>query len=145
MKLPSIAATISFKLSALYLMLFVCSFLSIGLSVYWMTYHSLEQQLKNNIETEAIRLKTEYDSGDLSELKDEIDEVAGRVSHSLLEYGIIDQNSKLIAGNFNDFKLSEGWQLVTRMSAANKLVIAKKELFYVRVMALPNGVWLAVG
>jgi hypothetical protein len=65
MKLPSIVGTISFKLSALYLLLFLCSFLSIGITVYLLTYHTLEQQLKNSIETEAVRLKTEYDSGGL--------------------------------------------------------------------------------
>ena len=142
MKLPSIADTISFKLSALYLLLFLCSFLSIGITVYLLTYHTLEQQLKNSIETEAVRLKTEYDSGGIAELKDEIDEVDGRVSHTLLEYGVIDQNGKLIAGNLNNFQPSEGWQTVMRTPAANK---PEKEFLYIRVMALPNNVWLGVG
>ena len=75
MKLTDIADTISFKLSALYLLLFLCSFLSIGLTVYLLTSHTLEQQLKSTIDTESIRLKTEYDSGGIAELKDEIDEV----------------------------------------------------------------------
>ena len=95
MKLPSIVGTISFKLSALYLLLFLCSFLSIGITVYLLTYHTLEQQLKTSIETEAIRLKTEYDSGGIAELKDEIDEVDGGESHTLLEYGVIDQNGRV--------------------------------------------------
>jgi signal transduction histidine kinase len=142
MKLPSIADTISFKLSALYLLLFLCSFLSIGITVYWLTYHTLEQQLKSSIETEIIRLKTEYDSGGLSELKDEIDEVDGRGSHTLFEYGVIDQNGKLIAGNLNNFQSSAGWQTVKRTPAANK---AGKELLYIKVIALPNAIWLGVG
>ncbi len=142
MKLPSIAGTISFKLSALYLLLFLCSFLSIGITVYLLTYHTLEQQLKSSIETEAIRLKTEYDSGGLSELKDEIDEVDGRGSHTLLEYGVVDQNGKLIAGSLNNFQPSAGWQTVKRTPEANQSV---KDLFYIRVMALPNNVWLGVG
>ena len=68
MKLPNIANTISFKLSALYLLLFLCSFLSIGLTVYLLTSHTLEQQLKSTIDTESIRLKTEYDSGGIADL-----------------------------------------------------------------------------
>jgi signal transduction histidine kinase len=141
MKLPSIAGTISFKLSALYLLLFLCSFLSIGISVYWLTNHTLEQQLKNNIEMEAVRLKSEFDSGGIAELKDEIDEVDERRLHPLFEYGVIDQNSRLQAGNFYNFQPSEGWQTVMRTSTADK---PGKELLYIRVMALPNAIWLGV-
>src|SRR5450631_3487512 len=120
MNLPSIAGTISFKLSALYLLLFLCSFLSIGITVYWSTSHTLEQQLKISVDTEAVRLKTEYDSGGIAELKDEIDEVDERGLHTLFEYGVIDQNSRLIAGSLSNFQLSEGWQIVKGIPAANK-------------------------
>jgi signal transduction histidine kinase len=142
MKLPSIADTISFKLSALYLLLFLCSILAIGITVYLVTYHTLEQQLKSTIEAEAVRLKTEYDSGGIAELKDEIDEVDGRASHTLFEYGVIDQNGKLIAGSLNNFQPFTGWQTVMRIPSANK---PEKEFLYIKVMALPNKVWLGVG
>jgi signal transduction histidine kinase len=141
MKLLSITGTISFKLSALYLLLFLCSFLSIGIAVYLLTNHTLEQQLKNSIETEAVRLKSEFDSGGIAELKDEIDEVDERRLHPLFEYGVIDQNSQLIAGSLNNFQPSEGWQTVMRTSTADK---PGKELLYIRVMALPNAIWLGV-
>jgi len=145
MKLPSIVDTTSFKLSALYLGLFLVSFLAIGLTVYWLTTHTLEQQLKSSIETEANRLKAEYDSGGIAELKDEIDEVDGRVSHTLLEYGVIDQNGKLIAGNLNSFKPSAGWQTVKRTPTVNKPEKEGKEFLYIRVIRLPDNVWLGVG
>jgi signal transduction histidine kinase len=142
MKLPDIAGTISFKLSALYLLLFLFSFLSIGVTVYLLTYHTLEQQLKNSVEAEAIRLKTEYDSGGLSELKDEIDEIDGRGSLARFEYGVIDQNGKLIAGSLSNFQPLAGWQTVMRIPAANK---AEKEFLYIKVMALPNKACLGIG
>ena len=82
MKQSNILDTIGFKLSALYLGLFLCSFLTIGTTVYWLTTHSLEQQLKNSIEAEANRLKAEYDSGDITELKNEIDELIGFEHHT---------------------------------------------------------------
>jgi hypothetical protein len=85
MKLPSIADTISFKLSALYLSLFLVSFMTIGVTVYLLTDHTLEQQLKSSVETEANRLKAEYDEGGIAELEDEIDEVDGGDS----QYGVI--------------------------------------------------------
>ncbi|MGR8998709.1 MAG: sensor histidine kinase [Gammaproteobacteria bacterium] len=142
MKPPSIAGTISFKLSALYLLLFLCSFLSIGITVYLLTSHTLEQQLKNNVEAEAVRLKAEYDSGGLSELKDEINEVDDGGSHTRFEYGVIDQNGKLITGNLNNFRPSDGWQTVKQKPAASK---PANELLYIRVMALPNKIWLGIG
>ena len=145
MKLPDIVGTISFKLSALYLGLFLVSFLTIGVSVYFWTEHTLEQQLKSSIETEANRLKAEYDSGDIAELSDEIDEVTGSESHTLLEYGVIDKNGGLIAGNLNNFQPSEGWQTVMLTPSAKKPEKAGKELIYIRVMALPNNIWLGVG
>jgi signal transduction histidine kinase len=145
MKLPSISGTISFKLSALYLLLFLCSFLSIGITVYWLTYHTMELQLKNTVEAEVTRLKTEYDSGGLTELKDEITEVDGRGSLTLLEYGVIDQSGNLIAGNLNNFQPSAGWQTIIRRPAANKPGKAGNEFLYIRVMGLPNALWLGVG
>jgi HAMP domain-containing protein len=145
MKLTNIADTISFKLSALYLLLFLCSFLSIGLTVYLLTSHTLEQQLKSTIETESIRLKTEYDSGGIAELKAEIDEVDGRASHTLFGYGVIDKNGKLLAGSLNNFQPVAGWQTVKRRLAANNSEKEGHELLYIKVMALPNKVWLGVG
>lgn len=150
MKLPSIAGTISFKLSALYLLLFLCSFLSIGITVYLLTYHTLEQQLRSSIEAEAGRLKTEYDSGGLSELKDEIDEVDGRGSHTRFEYGVIDRNGKLMAGSFTNFQPSAGWQTIKRTPFKKSppyppFAKGGKGDFYIKVMALPNNVWLGIG
>jgi len=141
MKLPNIVSTISFKLSALYLILFLCSFLSIGITIYWLTLQTLEAQLKSSIETEALRLKDEYDSGGLSELKDEIDEVGGPESHTFLEYGVMDQHGNLIAGNLGNFRLSAGWQTIMRVPEANK----PKKLLYIKVTALSDAAWLAVG
>jgi signal transduction histidine kinase len=145
MKLPSIVDTISFKLSALYLSLFVISFLAIGISVYLLTCQTLEQELKTSIEAEANRLKAEYDSGDITELKNEIDELIGFASHSRFEYGVIDANGQLVAGNFHHFKPSEGWQSAEQKSTANEPEQEEKELSYIGVIALPNKLWLGVG
>lgn len=145
MKLPSLVDTISFKLSALYLGLFLISFLAIGISVYLLTCQTLEQELKTSIEAEADRLKAEYDSGDVTELKNEIDELIGFSSRSRFEYGVIDVNGQLIAGSFYNFKPSEGWQAAEQKLSAKNPEQAEKKLSYIRVMALPNHLWLGVG
>jgi signal transduction histidine kinase len=145
MKLTNSADTISFKLSALYLSLFLLSFLVIGLSVYWLTNKTLEQQLKSSIETEANRLKGEYDSGGIDELKDEINEVVSRASSSGFEYGAINQSGELIAGSLTSFQPSPGWQVIRRKSATIKTAITEKGYLYVSVMVLPHQGWLVVG
>lgn len=144
MKLPSRVDTTSFKLSALYLSLFLFSFLTIGVTVYFLTVHTLEQQLKNSIETESIRLKAEYDSGGIAELKKEIDEVDSSASQTLHEYGVLDQNGKVMVGNLRHFNLSAGWQTVIRTSKANTPEKEGKEVFYIQVIALADNVWLGV-
>ncbi|MCK9397365.1 MAG: HAMP domain-containing histidine kinase [Methylobacter sp.] len=144
MKLPSLVDTTSFKLSALYLGLFLLSFLAIGITVYLLTYHTLEQQLKNTIETEAILLKAEYDSSGLSELKKEIGEAGVSVSHTLREYGVVNQHGELIAGNLRYFKPLAGWQIIRRGTKSINYDEETQNL-YVRVIALPNAMWLAVG
>ena len=145
MKLPNSFSSISFKLSALYLVLFLCSFLSIGITIYWLTQQSLETQLKNTIETEANRLKTEFDADGITELRNEIAEVTDRDSNTLFEYGVIDQNGQLLAGTLGTLKLFDGWQLIMRPSDSKKPEKSNRYLYYIRVIALPNHVWLSVG
>jgi signal transduction histidine kinase len=142
MKLPGIVDTTIFKLSALYLSLFLLSFLAIGLTVYWLTTHTLEQQLKSGIEIEVNRLKAEYDSDGMEELKEEIDEDDCMASHT---YGILDRNGALIGGNFGSFKSSAGWQTIIRPAANKKLQREEIEIIYMKVVPLPENVWLGVG
>lgn len=144
MKLSSFVSTTSFKLSALYLGLFLCSFLAIGTTVYWLTTHSLEQQLKNNLGAEIARLQSEYESGGLPELMTEINEIIDSKSHHALEYGVLNQEGQLIAGNLSPFRLAEGWQSLRR----NVPKVNPNEshgMLLTRVLALPNHLWLGVG
>ncbi|CAA9889298.1 putative Integral membrane sensor signal transduction histidine kinase [Candidatus Methylobacter favarea] len=142
MKLPDIADTTSFKLSALYLGLFLLSFLAIGLTVYWLTTHTLEQQLKSGIEIEATMLKAEYDSDGLDELKEEI---AGNDCMASHICGILDRNGVLIGGNFGGFKPSAGWQTIIRPAADTKPRREEMDVIYMKVIPLPDNVWLGVG
>lgn len=142
MKLPSFAETISFKLSALYLGLFLISFLAIGITVYLLATHTLEQQLRNSIEIEASRLMAEYDSDGMDELKGEIAENECMTSHI---YGILDQKGTLIGGNFGNFKLSPGWQTLMGWTAADNPRLKEKEIIYMKVIPLPHNAWLGVG
>lgn len=142
MKLYSLVSTAGFKLSALYLGLFMCSFLAIGSTVYLLTTHSLEQQLRNNLESEVSRLKTEYTSGGLPELTAEINEMLDSQSNHVLEYGVLNQNGQLLAGKFNQFKLTEGWQTLKLKRSLKRAT--EKAVFLIQVVSLPNHIWLGV-
>jgi signal transduction histidine kinase len=118
--------------------------LLIGISVYWLTQQTLEQQLKGSIDAEVTRLKTEYDAGGLSELKDEINEADRGKVHVLFEYGVINQNSQLLTGNLN-FQPFAGWQTVMRTRVSNNPDIKEQELFYIKAVSLSNTLWLGIG
>ncbi len=142
MKLPGIVDTTSFKLSALYLGLFLLSFVAIGMMVYFLTTNALEQQIKSGIEIVASRLKAEYDSDGMDELKEEIAE-----DDCLTVYvcGILDRNGALIGGNFGGFKPSAGWQTIIRPAAGKKFPREEMDVIYLKVIPLPDNVWLGVG
>lgn len=142
MKLINLLDSTSFKLSALYLALFSVSFLVLGVTVYWLTTHTLEQQLKVAIEIEADRLKSEYDSDGLEELKEEI---AENDCMALRTSGILDRNGKLVGGNFGRFELSPGWQIVSYEGTAQRDKAQIKQLIYLKVVPLSNRIWLGVG
>ena len=132
----------SFRLSSLYLGLFLCSFLAIGTTVYFLTTHSLEQQLKTNLDSEITRLKTEYDSGGLPELVTEINEMIASKSNRAQEYGVLNQDARLIAGNLSQFKLVEGWQtLRPGLPTKNQ---EQHTTLMVRVIPLSHQLWLGV-
>jgi signal transduction histidine kinase/uncharacterized protein YneF (UPF0154 family) len=142
MQLRRIVDTTSFKLSALYLGLFLVSFLAIGIAVYWLTTHSLEQQLETGIEIEANRLKAEYDSGGMDELKDEIAEDDCRTWHIC---GVVDRNGELIGGNFGGFRPSAGWQTIIRPAAVKNSERGEITVIYMKILPLTHGNWLGVG
>ena len=143
MKLSRMINATSFKLSTLYLGLFLCSFLAIGTTVYFLTTHTLEQQLKANLDSEISRLKAEYDSGGLPELIAEINEIIASKSSRAQDYGVLNQDARLIAGNLSQFKLVEGWQTLQR-SLPRRNSEKEHTTLLVRVIYLSNQLWLGV-
>lgn len=137
MKPANFFSSSSFKLSALYLSLFLCSFAAFGVGVYWLTVHSLEQQLKNGIETEAQRLQAEYTVGGMAAL---VEEIVEDERDSSYRYGIMDQQGRHLAGSLNNFQAKAGWQMLLSGSSTDAA-----DGLYVLVAALPNQHWLGVG
>ncbi|MBT9099924.1 HAMP domain-containing histidine kinase [Methylovulum psychrotolerans] len=121
-----------FKLAIIYIGLFLSSFVAIGTSVYLLTLHSLEQQLKVGIGVEAQRLLEEYEDDGLDGLADEIREDEN-VAHL---YGLQGAQGQWLAGRLRHFAPEAGWQMLSD---------ADTPLIYAQVIALPQGGWLVVG
>jgi signal transduction histidine kinase len=144
MRRHRIIGTISFRLSALYLGLFFLSFIIVGFTVYLLSQHMLEQQMRNGVEWEISDLADEYKEGGLKDLKDEIEGKSRVPAEHTYEYGIQDRDGNVIAGNIGQFMSVQGWQIVTvQHKAARNGKFT--ELLSVKALRLDDKYWLGVG
>jgi signal transduction histidine kinase len=145
MNLYRILGTTSFRLSALYMSLFLLSFLAVGMTVYFLTTHILERQMRNSIEIEAKGLKKEYDEGGLTALKSEIADKEKITSGQTHKYGILDSGGLMITGNIGSLASSEGWQKVPIITNMGEKKHDETEYLKVKVTKLSDRYWLGVG
>jgi signal transduction histidine kinase len=145
MKLSRIIGTTSFRLSALYMGLFMLSFLAVGLTVYFLTRHILERQMRDSIELEARDLKKEFTDSGLSALKSEIADKERIISGQIHKYGVLDSDGHVISGNISNLKLSEGWQKVPDNPDQGKQDNDDDDFLKVRVVRLTDRYWLGIG
>ena len=61
--------------------------------------------------------------------------MAGHNADTLFEYGLIDQNRRLLAGTLDNFKLSEGWQLIMRTPDSKQPEKNNPYLIYIETFA----------
>lgn len=146
MTLPKIITTTSFRLSALYICIFLASFLAIGLIVYFLTCKTLEKQLKHNIEIEVLELKAAYDQKNIAELLKELGErekITTHYSHEYMHhYGLLNPDGSFLSGTLQNIKPVEGWQTIT---AVSQDPLEDEQILYIKVIQLQSGYWLAVG
>ena len=72
MHLTRIARTATFRLAALYALVFGASVLALGAVVYWVTAGALQRQFNRQIEVESAALAAEFRSGGLKELQSDL-------------------------------------------------------------------------
>jgi signal transduction histidine kinase len=134
---PRILRTASFRLAALYLLLFAASAVILGGVVFWLIDASLTQQLETRVQSAANHFTEAFATGGLP----------GLVSHAqdygrgpgALDYLVQSAEGTRLAGEIPPLGLRRGWQHVTIVERGE----AKPLLAY--AVALPDGVVIAVG
>ncbi len=140
--------TASFKLAALYVVLFGVSSLVVFGIVYWLTLGALYKQTVFSVEGEWSALKAEYRKGHEGELADEIKQRIGSGKHPLVYYLLQDVRGRKLAGNLPSMDPFDGLRKIRAPSAASASERAKdavKRRALVLGGILSDGYFLAVG
>ncbi len=140
---PRLLRTASFRLAALYLMLFTASALVLGAVVFWTTRAALEQQLRAGIVAEVASLTADYRAGGLPRLLADI-EARGRGS-AALDYLVQDRDGRRVGGEIPAIGHALGWLRLTIREAEAPGQRDEPERLEVLAVSLGDGVVLAVG
>ncbi len=107
MRLPRVFRTASFRLAALYALLFGASVAVLGAAVLWTTRSALEQQLRARVEGEVTALQDELGAGGLERLVARVREHAR--STRALEYLVEGADGRRLAGDLPSPGPRLGW------------------------------------
>ena len=141
--LPRLLRVASFRLTALYLVIFAISTLIVGATVVLWARSALEQQITARVETEVRLLTREYRSHGLARLVETVNERAPRAR--TLEYLVESPASVRLAGNMSVVAgLKPGWTTITVPQRSIEGPEPTEELL-TRAIDLGDGIMLAVG
>ncbi len=138
---PRLLRTASFRLAALYLLLFTASAAVLGAVVFWTTRAALDDQAQARIQAEVASLRDEYQAGHLPRLIAAV-EVRGRGAGAL-DYLVQGADGRHLAGEIASIGARRGW---LRLDAA-ETDDGRNEKELVRAFAAPlgDGIVIAVG
>jgi signal transduction histidine kinase len=138
LRLPRLLRTASFRLAALYLLLFTASAIVLGAVVFWTTRAALDGQARARIEAEIASLRDEYQAGGLPRLITAV-EARGRGSGAL-DYLIQGADGRRLAGEIAPIGRRLGWLRLDASESAD----GGGEPERVRALAVPLGGGLVV-
>jgi signal transduction histidine kinase len=140
--LPRLVQAASFRLAALYVVVFAGSALVLGVAVFLEARSALQQQMRARIETEAAFLQQEFQADGLPHLLDVV-RTRGRGA-SALDYLVEDQAGAHLAGEMPAVSgLKPGWTAIGVPQASEDG--DRPEKVRALVSDLGGGVLLAVG
>lgn len=140
-RLPRVLRTASFKLIALYALLFALSVAALGGFVFFMTRSALESQMAARISAEVASLQAEGRDSGLDQLAKVIN---GRQRGlSALDYALIGPDGTRRAGDLPEPNSRRGWIEIQSYEMPNDE--DGPETLMALVVALPDGSVLAVG
>jgi hypothetical protein len=115
--LPRLVRTASFRLSALYAILFGGSVLLLGTAALWSTRSALEQQLTRRIEAEMTLLEQEFRASGLDRLIATVEQRTRTKDN--LDYFVADPAGKRLAGDLVPVPDRLGWLEINSGQDAN--------------------------
>jgi len=139
-RLPRIFNTATFRLSALYVVLFAASVAVLGVIAYLVTAAALERRLDTRIAGEMTTLKAAYTSGGLADLTAAVQAHQQRQPAGPLEYLLFDARGARLAGSLPIVPAGLGWSNVDRVESDGDVSHRR-----VLVGALGGGLRLAIG
>jgi signal transduction histidine kinase len=129
--------TASFRLAALYLLLFTASAAVLGAAVFWMTHATLTQQLETRVQSALNHFTEDFATGGLPGLVSHAEEY-GR-GPGALDYLVQSPQGTRLAGEIPVVGARRGWLRLTAVDQG----VPKTLMAYAE--ALPGGVVVAVG
>lgn len=144
MHLPRLFSTTSFRLAALFALIFGVSTVAVGSFVYVNVKATLNQQERTRIEADAFALKEEFDSGGMADM---MDAIHGRQTHKIaggLNYTLFRSNGQRILGDIPHLPLMPGWKHLLGPPDGDEPPGELERLLVYRLKLSPD-LWLVVG
>ena len=117
MRLPRILNTATFRLAALYAVLFAVSVAVLGVIAYLVTAAALERRLDARIEGEMAALKAAFTSGGIARLAPEVRAHQQTLPAGPLEYRLLGAEGQRLAGKLPIVPARIGWSNVERVES----------------------------
>ena len=111
-QLPRVLRTATFRLAALYVVLFATAVAVLGVIVYLGTAAALNRQLDARISGEMTALKTSFQAGGLAKLEDEVRAHESTQPAGPLDYLVFDASGVRLAGHLPIMPTRLGWSNV---------------------------------
>jgi signal transduction histidine kinase len=135
--------TASFRLAALYALLFTVSVLILGVVALWTIRSAFDRQMTDRIEAEVATLQATYQAGGLDALT-----AAARargLGPVALDYAVEQPHGTRLAGILPKLPAQSGWMTVAGGPRREDSLVEPAESLRALVVNLPDGTRLAVG
>ncbi len=140
MRLTRILNTATFRLAAIYVVLFAASVAVLGVAAYLVTAAALEQRLDDRITGEMTALRAAYASGGLDHLTQMVKAHEQRLPAGPLEYRLMARQGELLAGTLPVVPQQPGWSNIKTVESDGD--VSRRRVL---LAALGGGIQLAIG
>ena len=144
MPLPRLIKTTSFRLAALFALIFGVSTVLVGAFVYINVKSALDHQERTRIQSDALALKGEYDSGGMPDLMNAIREREQNKLAGGLDYSLFHGDGHRIFGRLTLPLFREGWRHINGPPDGDEPP-GELEHLLVYSLKLSPDLWLSVG